>query len=169
MVTRVPMVTIVILVTLVTFASPVLAQEDILRPSGKGRSADKVPSSGDTSATTQPRGKASSKPIVIRIGFEGGINHNNTSHDVTGTLATSPYMVYESGSGVSPIAGLYAEIEVTRTISIGLRILYDTKVFTGQKDDVIEDCPVRHISPFHRLFVGAPLPDSLSSSDPFCR
>ncbi len=145
MVTRVPMVTIVILVTLVTIASPVLAQEDILRPSGKGRSADKVPSSGDTSATTQPRGKASSKPIVIRIGFEGGINHNSTSHDVTGTLATSPYMVYESGSGVSPIAGLYAEIEVTRTISIGLRILYDAKVFSGQKDDVIEDCPVRDL------------------------
>lgn len=144
-VTMVTRVTIVTIVTMLTVAFPAGAQEDILRPNGKRRSEDKIPSSGDTSATiVRPMHEEGLHPL-FRLGVEGGINLSTTSRDVTGTLATSPYMVYESGSGVSPLAGLYAEIEVTRTISIGLRILYDAKVFSGQKDDVIEDCPVRDL------------------------
>lgn len=136
MVTR---VTVVTLVTIVTMASPVFAQEDVLRPAAKRQPTDKVPPAGDTVAA---RARTSMRRPFLRVGLEGGINLNTASRDVTGILATSPYMVYDGGSGVSPLAGLYVELDVARTVAVGVRALYDVKSFTGQKEDVIEDCPV---------------------------
>ncbi|MBK6292372.1 MAG: PorT family protein [Ignavibacteria bacterium] len=120
-------------------ASSVFAQEDVLRPSRKRQPTDKVPPAGDTVAAREQR------PVrrpFLRVGVEGGINLNTASRDVTGTLATSPYMVYETGGGVSPLAGLYVELDVARSVAVGVRVLYDVKSFTARKEDVIEDCPI---------------------------
>lgn len=138
MVTRVTIVTLVTLVTIVTMASTVFAQEDILRPAAKRQPTDKVPPSGDTIIVFDLQVR---ERLFLRVGAEGGINLNVASRDVTGILATSPYMVYETGSGVSPLAGLYAEVDVARSVAVGMRVLYDVKSYGATKDDVIEDCP----------------------------
>ncbi len=138
--------TAVTLATLLVLSVSVSAQEDVLRPKGR-----KKPQ-GDTAETKdlQVRDKASAKKF--RIGAELGINYNLASRLVEGTLPTSPYMVLESGSGVSPFAGLYVEMIVRPSVSIGLRMFYDVKYFGDEKTDVIEDCPI--VEPISGYVIG---------------
>ena len=93
--------------------------EDVLRPNGRPE--------GD------PR-KSSSSELTFTIGPEVGANFNFFSQPVAGTFENSTYNVLESGFGVSPFVGLYAEVGVSRTIGIGARLYYDAKSYSNSID-----------------------------------
>lgn len=107
------------------------AQEDVLRPKGKPGSP-----TGSTSR------KSSGKGLTWRLGLEAGINYSTTSRDITGASSTSFFNTFASGSGISPLFGIYAEVAVSKSIAIGGRFLYDMKSVSGSKNDVVRDCSV---------------------------
>lgn len=104
------------------------AQEDVLRPKGR------------PGAVESGKRKSSSKGLTWRLGLEAGINYSMASRDITGPIATSPIMAFTSGSGISPLFGIYAEVEVSSSIAIGARVLYDMKSFGNTKTDATLDC-----------------------------
>ncbi|MCX6140430.1 MAG: outer membrane beta-barrel protein [Candidatus Kapabacteria bacterium] len=139
--------TLVTLVTLVSLSSNVFAQEDVLRPYDKKKTTRQDSVRVDISPS-----KTSRFQSMVRVGVEGGINANFASRTVTGTLSTSPLMVLESGSGVSPVFGIYAEVQPWQSIALCVRVLYDAKKFGAEKTDVIEDCPI--IEPISGSVIG---------------
>jgi hypothetical protein len=62
------------------------------------------------------------------------------SRDITGPIATSPLLAFSSGSGISPMFGIYTEVELSSSFAIGARVLYDMKSFGNTKTDATLDC-----------------------------
>lgn len=106
------------------------AQEDVLRPKGR------------PGAVESGKRKSNSKGPTWRLGLEAGINYSMASRDITGPIATSPFLAFSSGSGISPLFGIYAEVELSSSIAIGARVLYDMKSFGNTKTDATLDCIV---------------------------
>lgn len=107
------------------------AQEDVLRPHGRPGSAS-------------PSGSTSGKGIPFILGLEAGANFNFFSQAIDGTWEESPYNVYDQGLGVSPFFGLYADIGLSESFGIGVRILYDRKSFGNSQDEALLDCFVEN-------------------------
>ena len=103
------------------------AQEDVLRPNGRPGSAPATSSS-------------SGKGLPFILGLEAGANFNFFSQTIDGTWDESPYNVYGDGFGVSPLIGIYADISLSESFGIGVRILYDMKSFGNTQDEALLDC-----------------------------
>lgn len=115
---------------------PAIGQEDVLRPNGRARSS----SSSSSPEQTIP---ADDEPgLVIRGGIEGGMGINLYQKSIEGILSTSPLSLFESGSGLSPLSGVYAEVEVSPTFALGLRVMSEEKVVDGSKNGLLQDCIV---------------------------
>ncbi len=101
-----------------------LAQEDVLRP--KGRPAGSPAPNGTTRLTAY-------------MGVEAGININMLSQKITWatTLENSPEEVLQSGTGISPMIGLFADVPLSRSIGIQFRAAYDPKYVSNTKSDGI--------------------------------
>jgi len=107
----------------------IAAQEDVLRPNGR-------PGDASSSSGRSKKGKG----LTWRLGLEAGINYSMASRDITGLIETSPLLAFSTGSGISPLFGIYAEVELTPSIAIGTRVLYDMKSFGNTKSDATLDC-----------------------------
>lgn len=130
-------VTLAWLFTMLSFGHA-LAQEDVLRPNGRDNSTKEV---SERTPTRLPAGSAKSgSALVIRGGIEGGLGLNMYSKDIEGILPTSPLTVFNSGAGISPTYGVYAEVEISPTVAIGLRMMVDHKSVVGSKSDLLQDC-----------------------------
>ena len=103
------------------------AQEDVLRPNGRPGS-------------TSPSSSSSGKGLPFILGLEAGGNFNFFSQSIDGTWDESPYNVYQNGFGVSPFFGIYADIGLSESFGIGIRLLYDMKSFSNSQDDALLDC-----------------------------
>ncbi|MBU3700265.1 MAG: hypothetical protein FGM33_09725 [Candidatus Kapabacteria bacterium] len=115
----------------------VTAQEDVLRPNGR---VNITPTAEESSSARERR--SASAELVVRGGIEGGLGLNMYSKTISGIISTSPLSVFSSGTGVSPTYGVYAEIGITPTMSVGLRMMVDQKSVTGSKDGLLQDCIV---------------------------
>jgi len=116
----------IVLFAIAISAVAVQAQEDVLRPQGRPGQV----------AAQQSRAKG----LPFRLGIEAGVNYSMASRDITGTVATSPFNTFSTGSGISPLVGIYAEVELSPRIAIGARFLYDMKSVGATKTDVTTDC-----------------------------
>ncbi len=114
------------LLVAVVAATTVFAQEDVLRPNGRP---------GEVPAARRVKGKG----LPFRLGLEAGINYSMSSRDIVGTLATSGVNTFATGSGISPLFGLYAEVELTHYCKPG--------------QYVHSNCDVHHIQPSYTLHV----------------
>lgn len=103
--------------------------EDVLRPKGR-------PDGGDVQQTTT----SSRKKLPWILGLEGGMNVNFQNGSLQGTLENSPYNAFQSGSGFSPFFGLYFEVPLSKSISIGMRALYDMKAFGNSIENAEQEC-----------------------------
>lgn len=118
-----------LLITVLMGTTTAWTQEDVLRPQGKPI----IP----TGTTTVHR---RSSGVTWRLGFEAGANLNFASQEINGSHARSPINVFRSGMGVSPLLGIYAEVQATNNISIGARFLYDKKSSSNTETNAEEDC-----------------------------
>lgn len=128
-------VCLLIVVTHVT----ALSQEDVLRPNGRAKSSGAAPSGVVT--PDEPPAIPRSGP-VIRGGVEGGLGLNMLSKSISGVIETSPLGMFTSASGVSALFALYAEIELSPSISLGLRVTDDEKYVYGSATGLLQDCLV---------------------------
>ena len=119
---------VAILVCAIMCTTTMLAQEDVLRPNGRAAGDEAQASSG------------SSKKMKWVFGIEGGINANFFNGALEGTWENSPLNMLQSGSGFSPLVGLYVEVPVSSRVSIGMRMLYDPKTFSNAVDNAEEQC-----------------------------
>lgn len=113
-----------------TATSVSFAQEDVIRPNGRPGEAPRA------------RTQRTTKGLTWRLGLETGVNFNNSSRTIGGASGTSLFQTYASGSGISPFFGLYVEAQLSPTIAVGARVLYDMKSVQGTKNDVIRDCSI---------------------------
>jgi hypothetical protein len=98
--------------------------EDVLRPHGR---AD----GGQKSTMLTPR----SKRVVL--GLEGGINVNFLGQKITWDteVANSMEAALESGLGVSPEFGLFADFPISSSVGIQVRAAYDAKAASNTLGD----------------------------------
>jgi hypothetical protein len=111
-------------------------QEDVLRPNGRGG----VAATAESPAATFDRPRESGPGLVLRGGIEGGLGLNVFQRTIEGILTTSPLGLLSSGTGISPMYGVYAEIELSPTVSLGLRMMVDHKSVSGSKSGLLQDC-----------------------------
>ena len=103
------------------------AQEDVLRPNGRPEGV-----------TTSSGSSGGGLPFIL--GLEAGANFNFFSQTIEGTWDESPYNVYGDGFGVTPLFGIYADIGISESIGIGVRLLYDMKSFGASQNEALLDC-----------------------------
>jgi hypothetical protein len=118
------MVAVTFICTALSFAQ----SEDVLRPNGRP--------AGEQAAASS----SSSKKLQWVFGIEGGINANIFNGSLEGTWENSPVNMLQNGSGFSPLVGLYVEVPLSSSISIGMRMLYDPKTFGNAVDNAEEQC-----------------------------
>lgn len=111
----------------IAFASA--QSEDVLRPKGR-------PDGGEVQETST----SSKKKLPWILGLEVGMNANFFNGSLQGTLENSPYNAFQSGSGFSPFFGLYFEVPLSKSISIGMRALYDMKSFGNSVENAEQEC-----------------------------
>lgn len=129
--------TIAMIVAVVAHTSA-FGQEDVLRPNGRGG----VAATAEGSAASIDRPRQSGPGLVLRGGIEAGLGVNFFQRTIEGILPTSPVGLLSSGSGISPLYGVYAEIELSPTVSLGLRMMVDHKSVSGSKSGLLQDCIV---------------------------
>lgn len=115
------------------------AQEDVLRPNGRERTSTDVVNVAPEYGKAGP-GPAGPPGPVIRVGFETGLNYSMLSRSIDGIIDTSPLVPFRSSSGVSVLYGLYAELELSPSVALGLRMMVDPKNVVGSKDGILQDC-----------------------------
>ena len=103
--------------------------EDVLRPRGSNSSNARRGSSSSSSST----------PIIF--GIEAGLNYNMFSQTMSGLLQDSPYSMYQSGTGISPLIGVFLDVEVAKNFGLQFKIAYDQKNF-GRTGNGIIDCQI---------------------------
>jgi hypothetical protein len=114
-------------------ASMLFAQEDVLRPKGKPSG-----NGSEESYTTYKK-----KPFTL--GFEGGLNYNMFSADLSWNpaLQNSAYNAYGSGKGFSPYFGVLVDIPFNNEFGIQFRGSLDWKYFknnfTGDANAVADN------------------------------
>ncbi len=113
-------------------------QEDVLRPNGRGG----VATTAESSAASVDRPRDNGPGLVLRGGIEGGLGLNFLQRTIEGLLPTSPLGLLSSGTGLSPLYGVYAELELSPTVSLGLRMMVDHKSVSGSKSGFLQDCIV---------------------------
>jgi hypothetical protein len=103
--------------------------EDVLRPRGSNSSNARRGSSSSSSST----------PMIF--GIEAGLNYNMFSQTMSGLLQNSPYIMYQSGTGISPLIKFFLDVEVANNFGLQFKIAYDQKSF-GRTGNGIIDCQV---------------------------
>ncbi len=121
--------TLTVLCMVLCSAMAFAQSEDVLRPNGR-------PDGGEGSATSS----SSKKKLPWILGLEAGMNVNFYNGSLQGTLENSPYNAFQSGSGFSPFFGLYFEVPLSKSISIGMRALYDMKSFGNSVENAEQEC-----------------------------
>lgn len=123
---------------LVLLHTGAVCQEDVLRPYGRGRSTPLSAAPNEVVPQRSPDGPG----LILRGGIEGGLGVNLYSKSIEGILPTSPLSMISSGMGVSPMFGVYAELEISPTVSVGLRMIADQKNVSGSKSGLLQDCVI---------------------------
>lgn len=117
------------------------AQEDVLRPKGRERTSTDVVNTAAEYGNAGP-GTAGTPGPVIRVGVEAGMNYSMMSRTVNGIIETSPLSLTRSGTGVSVLYGLYAELELSPSVALGLRMIVDPKKVGSSRAGILQDCVV---------------------------
>ncbi len=117
------------------------AQEDVLRPNGRDRTTPDEINMAPEYGAAGP-GTAGKPGPVIRVGFETGLNYSMLSRTVDGIIDTSPFALTRSGSGVSVLYGLYAELQLSPSVALGLRMMVDPKKVYASRDGILQDCVI---------------------------
>lgn len=117
------------------------AQEDVLRPNGRERKSTDVVNTAAEYGNAGPSIAGTPGP-VIRVGFETGLNYSMLSRTVNGIIETSPLSLTRSGTGVSVLYGLYAELELSPSVALGLRMIVDPKKVGSSRAGILQDCVV---------------------------
>ena len=117
------------------------AQEDVLRPNGRERTTPDVINTAAEYGDAGP-GPAGIPGPVIRVGVEAGMNYSMASRTVDGIVETSPLVITRTGSGVSPLYGIFAEFELSPSVALGLRMMMDPKRVSSSRDGILQDCVV---------------------------
>lgn len=102
--------------------------EDVLRPNGR------------PAGELEGASSSSSKKLKWVFGIEAGMNANIFNGALEGTWENSPLNMLQNGSGFSPLFGLYVEVPLSSSISVGMRMLYDPKSFGNAVDNAEEQC-----------------------------
>ncbi|MBU3742032.1 MAG: PorT family protein [Candidatus Kapabacteria bacterium] len=114
-----------------------LAQEDVLRPNGRGNTPP------PRSTASEPKAEAvasAGEGLVFRGGIEGGVNYSMASRTFVGLYDNSPYSVFAAGTGLAFTYGVYAEVELSPTVALGIRMYVDNKEFGDTKSGLLQDC-----------------------------
>jgi hypothetical protein len=107
------------------------AQEDVLRPNGRGTDARVQQDDAPVIRVPGP---------ILRVGIEGGLTYATLSRTIDGILPTSPYSIASSGSGVDVMYGVYAEVELSPMIALGMRLMVDNRRISATRDGLLQDC-----------------------------
>lgn len=104
--------------------------EDVLRPQGR-------PGGGSSSTRSLP----------VILGIEAGLNVNFYGQGVSRLidLVNSPEDVVKSGTGFSPMFGLFADVPLSSGIGLQFRAAYDAKSAGATKSDGIVEATVPNI------------------------
>ena len=116
-----------IIVCLFLACTALSAQEDVLRPNGRPEGSS--PSSASSRTETR-----------FVLGIEGGLNLNFYGADYSSapTIENSPDQVLESGFGLSPEFGVFADIPLSNIIGIQIRAAYDGKWVSNTQSGILE-------------------------------
>lgn len=114
------------------------AQEDVLRPNGRGTSSP--PSATEPVRTSDEQ--APESRLILRGGIEAGLGLHMYGKTVEGVIATSPLTMFNEGAGLTPLYGVYAEVELTPSVALGIRMMVDEKTVNGEKSGLLQDCVI---------------------------
>ncbi len=101
-----------LLIFAVLLAADVVAQEDVLRPRGRERSAPLPPPQWETPPTTFR--------TTLRVGADVGGGITFLGQTISGAFPQSPVNVYTSASGWAATVGLRMEVQLSPRFSLGL-------------------------------------------------
>lgn len=126
------MKSLAVVAVLLLLSTTIRAQEDVLRPNGRP--------DGYISSSS------SSLPIIFGAELGRNVNFHSQSFSSNPTIENSPEAALSSGSGISPMIGIFADFPITRTVGIQTRLGYDAKSASNTQAGII-DAPLDDVVP----------------------
>jgi hypothetical protein len=138
-----------VIVGIITFCATMVAQEDVLRPSGRRQGRTQQ----DTAQNPQvASGRDSLPSFRWRLALEGGANLSFLTRSTQGLSATSPATVYNDGHGWAALGGITLDLHLGSIFHVGLRTLVEGVSISNTAPDVTAEAAV--VDPVTMMMIG---------------